>query len=201
MSIADKEINRIATYTGACKMIGASVVFIGNDELASNVGKITQANEDLECFFIRLNNDNSIYQIPFDKLMCHKAQEFQEWILESVYDEIAPSYGLPPVPELVLLDQQQREKTKKQRQEKIKMQEEKKAAKEAKEEAKKAKAAAKEEAKKNADPFVLVVCKKNAETGKAEYGRTPVKSATALISTVKTLVATQGVTSVQILVK
>lgn len=199
----DEMIYNRATLDGARKCIGASVVFIGNDEVNAGVGKITSIDENSMCFMIKLNNDSCTYQIPFDLVMYHKASEFKEWILESIYDSIAAEYGLPPVGEMILAYEANKVKKVEQREEKKKMQEEKKAAKAAKEEAKKERAAKKaEEAAKEAQvEYVIVVCKKNPETKKAEYSRVPVKSANLAVSTAKALLAEDVVTSVQILVK
>lgn len=199
----DEMVYNRATLNGARKCIGASIVFIGNDEVNAGVGKITSVDENNMCFIIKLNNDNCTYQIPFDLVMYHKASEFKEWILESIYDSIAAEYGLPPVGEMILAYEANKVKKVEQREEKKKMQEEKKAAKAAKEEAKKERAAKKAEgaAKEVSAEYVIVVCKKNPETKKAEYSRVPVKSASLAVSTAKALLAEDAVTSVQILVK
>lgn len=203
----DEMIYNRATLDGARKCVGMSVVFIGNDEVNAGVGKITSVDENSMCFMIKLNNDNCTYQIPFDLVMYHKASEFKEWILESIYDSIAAEYGLPPVSEMILAYEANKIEKVEQREEKKKMQEEKKAAKAAKEEAKKERAAKKaEKAAKAAKgegyvEYVIVVCKKNPETKKAEYSRVPAKSANIAIGTAKTLLSDADVTSVQILVK
>lgn len=188
-----------ATLDGARKCIGLSIVFIGNDEMPANVGKITAVDDNALCFFIKLNNDECIYQIPFNLVMYHKASEFKEWILESIYDTIAAEYGLPPVGEMILADEAQRNKNKQERKEKISMAEEKKAAKAARAAAKEQKQAEKKAAAEN--PYVIVLCKKNPETKKPEYTRQAVKSASIALSTAKALLGDETVTSVQILVK
>lgn len=188
-----------ATLDGAHKCIGLGVVFIGNDEQPANVGKITAVDDNSLCFFIRLNNDKSIYQIPFSLVMYHKASEFKEWILESIYDSIAAEYGLPPVGDMILADEAQRQYKQAQRERKKRMNEEKKAAKAARAAAKEQKQAEKKAAQEN--PYVIVLCKKNPETKKAEYTRQAVKSASVALSTAKALLGDETVTSVQILVK
>lgn len=200
----DEMIYNKATLDGARKCVGMSIVFIGNDEVNAGVGKITSVDENNLCFMIKLSNDNCTYQIPFDLVMYHKASEFKEWILESIYDSIAAEYGLPPVGEMILAYEANKAKKVEQREEKKKMQEEKKAAKAAKEEAKKERAAKKAEKAAKGETYVeyvIVVCKKNPETKKAEYSRVPVKSANLAVSTAKALLAEAEVTSVQILVK
>lgn len=201
----DELIHNKAVLDGARKCIGASVVFIGNDEVNAGVGRITSVDENNMCFMIKLNNDNSTYQIPFNLVMYHKASEFKEWILESIYDSIAAEYGLPPVGEMILAYEANKAKKVEQREEKKKMQEEKRAAKVAKEEAKKERAAKRAQkaalAQEKKTEYVIVVCKKNPETKKAEYSRVPAKSANIAVGTAKTLLEDANVTSVQILVK
>ena len=181
--------------------VGMSVVFIGNDEMPANCGKITGINEGSESFLIRLNNDNAIYEIPFLNVMFHTMEDFKEWVLESVYDKIARDYGLPPVAEMILADYHKRQK---QKQEQLKMAQDKQAAKLAKEEAKKVaeiKKAQKQAQKEQADKYGLVICKKDVSTKKVEYSRAGAKNDKVVVSVVKELLTDPTVTSIQILVK
>lgn len=196
---------RMLTPKEMQKCVGLSVVFIGNDYMPANVGKISSINDNKESFIIKLNNDKCAYEIPYNQVMCWKGEEFKEWILESVYDEIASQFGLPPVSEMILADYKQRQT---QKQEKTKMAEEKKAAKAAKQAEKAAKEAAKQQraeekkAKEEAKPmFQLVVCKKDPATKKAVYTRADAKNEKVVTAAIKELFADPAVTSVQILVR
>lgn len=196
-----RELNHDELVGSAKECIGMKVVFIGNDEMPANYGKITGINEGSESFLIRLNNDSATYEIPFLNVMFHTMEEFKEWVLESIYDKIAKDYGLPPVAEMILADYTKRQ-TKKQ--ENIKMAEEKQAAKVAKEEAKKAAQAKKIEkqaAKDQADKYGLVVCKKDPTTKKSEYSRVGAKNEKIVSSVIKELLTDPTVTSIQIVVK
>ena len=185
----------------AKKCVGMNIVFIGNDIMPANCGKIVGVNENSESFLIKLNNDDSVYEIPFLSVMHHILGEFKEWVLEFVYDKIAKDYGLPPVAEMILADYQKRES---KRKENIKMAEEKKAAKAAKEEAKRIaeiKKSEKEAAKAQADQYQLVVCKKDPNTKKSEYSRVGAKNDKVVTTVVKELLTDSTITSIQILVK
>lgn len=178
-----------------------SVVFIGNDEMPANCGKIINVNAGRESFLIKLNNDNAIYEIPFLNVMFHTMEDFKEWVLESIYDRIAKDYGLPPVAEMILADYYKRKNDK---QEISKMAEEKQAAKAAKEEAKKIaeiKKAQKQAAKQEADKYQLVVCKKCVATKKSEYSRVGAKNDKVVVSVIRELLIDPTLVSVQIVVK
>lgn len=196
-----RELNHNELVSSAKKCVGMSVVFIGNDEMPANCGKITGINDNSESFLIRLNNDTAIYEIPFLNVMFHTMEEFKEWVLESIYDRIAKDYGLPSVAEMILTDYKKR---KSKKEETLKMAEEKQAAKAAKEEAKQAaqaKKAEKQAAKANADKYGLVVCKKDPTTKKQEYSRVGAKNDKIVISVVKELMTDPTVSSIQIVVK
>lgn len=185
----------------AKQCVGMSVVFIGNDEMPANYGLIAGTNEESESFLIRLNNDNTVYEIPFLNVMFHTSEEFKEWVLESIYDKIARDYGLPPVAEMILADYKKRQAKK---QETIKMAEEKQAIKQAKQEAKKIaeiKKAEKQAKKENADKYSLVICKKDLATKKSEYSRVGAKNDKVVVSVVRELLTDPTVTSIQIVVK
>lgn len=196
-----RELSHNELVSSAKQCVGMKVVFIGNDEMPANYGKITGINEGSESFLIRLNNDSATYEIPFLNVMFHTMEEFKEWVLESIYDKIAKDYGLPPVAEMILADYQKRQ-TKKQ--ENIKMAKEKQAVKQAKQEAKKVaeiKKAQKQAEKEQADKYGLVVCKKDLATKKSEYSRVSAKNDKIVSSVVKELLTDPTVTSIQIVVK